>query len=97
MERRGQFIAFIGLGVLEWQQHRPSAWMPQSGSCELAAEQSEAPFPTLCYGDPRTTDHGVKHDQDGKIGYMGLRAECFDRIIPASAGIPKNRGNFIRN
>ena len=71
--RRKEFpAAFIGLGGLEWHGEHLAVGndaLKAEKLCELAAAHSGGfAFPTLWYGEPRTTAlMEVNHDEDGQI------------------------------
>ena len=71
--RRKEFpAAFIGLGGLEWHGEHLAVGndaLKAEKLCELAAVRSGGfAFPTLWYGEPRTTAlMEVDHDEDGQI------------------------------
>ncbi len=71
--RRKEFpAAFIGLGGLEWHGEHLAVGndaLKAEKLCELAATHSGGfAFPTLWYGEPRTTAlMEVNHDEDGQI------------------------------
>jgi creatinine amidohydrolase len=84
VERRERFpAAFIGLGGLEWHGEHLAVGndaLKAEKLCELAAERTGGfAFPTLWYGEPRTTRLlEVNHDDDGAAkGKMGFRPEPF--------------------
>jgi len=71
--RRRRFpAAFIGLGGLEWHGEHLAVGndaLKAEKLCELAAERSGGfAFPTLWYGEPRTTALlEADHDEDGMV------------------------------
>ncbi len=73
--RRKKFpAAFIGLGGLEWHGEHMGVGndaLKAEKLCELAAARSGGfAFPTLWYGEPRTTRlMEVNHDEDGGIRF----------------------------
>jgi creatinine amidohydrolase len=82
--RRRQFpAAFIGLGGLEWHGEHLAVGndaLKAEKLCELAAARSGGfAFPTLWYGEPRTTAlMEVNHDKDGQIkSHMKFKKKKF--------------------
>ncbi|MBN1350847.1 creatininase family protein [candidate division KSB1 bacterium] len=80
--RRKKFpAAFIGLGGLEWHGEHLAVGndaLKAEKLCKLAAARSGGfAFPTLWYGEPRSTALlESDYDKDGKIkAYMGFKSE----------------------
>ncbi len=86
LERREKFpVAFIGLGTIEWHGEHLAVGndaLKAEKLCELAAEKSGGfAFPTVWYGEPRTTCL-LEADYDGGKGnkvkrFMGFKNEKF--------------------
>lgn len=82
IKRREHFpAAFVGLGGLEWHGEHLAVGndaLKAEGLCELAAARSGGfAFPTLWYGEPRTTgsklleaDYDEKGDAKSKMGFL---------------------------
>ncbi len=90
VSRRERFpAAFIGLGTLEWHGEHLAVGndaLKAEKLCELAAARSGGfAFPTLWYGEPRTTNLlEANHDPDRRIRQMmGFRDE---KLEPAHFG-----------
>lgn len=81
--RRKCPVAFIGLGILEWHGEHLAVGndaLKAEKLCELAAARSGGfAFPTLWYGEPRTTGlMEVNHDKDGQIkSHMKFKKKKF--------------------
>ena len=96
LERRSCFpAAFIGLGGLEWHSEHLAVGndaLKAEKLCELAAERSGGfAFPTLWYGEPRTTGLlEVTHDQDGQIkARMGFEKKHYTEEYDGFRRIPE--------
>jgi len=87
VKRRKRFpAAFIGLGGLEWHGEHLAVGndaLKAEKLCELAAARSGGfAFPTLWYGEPRTTAlMDVNHDKDGQIkAHMKFKKRKFSAM-----------------
>ena len=104
LERRSRFpAAFIGLGGLEWHSEHLAVGndaLKAEKLCELAAERSGGfAFPTLWYGEPRTTGLlEVTHDHDGQIKTrMGFAKENYTEEYNGFRRTPEEQVQFYRD
>lgn len=104
LERRKHFpAAFIGLGGLEWHGEHLAVGndaLKAEKLCELAAERSGGfAFPTIWYGEPRTTGLlEVTHDHDGQIkARMGFEKGHYVEEYDGFRRTPDEQVEFYRD
>lgn len=104
IERRNHFpAAFIGLGGLEWHGEHLAVGndaLKAEKLCELAAERTGGfAFPTIWYGEPRTTGLlEVDHDHDGQIkARMEFEEKHFSGEYEGFRRTPEEQVQFYRD